>query len=360
MIVYLSVMLVCCILLYAMRNDSNKKKPLAIVFGIIWLMLALQEGWGGDYQGYVYHFNEIKPLSFKDVLVDDSHGEVGYKILLWIMPNFHTWFVVTIGIWCFALAFFFYHFVPQKWWFLAILFVFFDRAILMGMVSSFSRMAIANTFLFFVFYLVSKEKNKWLSALLIFGGSFFHRSVLIMAPFIFLSPKRIKLSSSTLIGIFVGLVLLTGLTPSTWTNFVDTIISSLDTFSEYNIYLEDKQQAGFRGLSLLVFFYWIYLLVHYAKNNKYEGYEYFMMKLALVRIAFDLLPAIGLSTRFFYYIDIYFFAGMMCVMNRLPQKDPHRWGIAITLLMMFWYMGYHQYAATEFFKLRWGTYNFFF
>lgn len=360
MLVYLSVMFLCCILLYAMRNDKKKQRPLAIVFGIIWLMIALQEGWGGDYISYVQHYDEIKGLRFRDLLVDDSHGEIGYKVLLWIMPTYHTWFVITIGIWCFAMAFFFYHFVPQKWWFFAILFVFFDKAILMGMISSFSRMAIANTFLIFAMYLVSKGEKKWKSALVLFGGVFFHKSVLFMVPLLFIRPKRNKLSYSKWLVIFVILAIFMMLFPSSWISFVENIITSFDTFSSYEYYLQDQAEIQFKGASLIILFYWVYLLARQTNKRKRKGSEYLVMKMALVRIAFDLLPAAGMSTRFFYFIDIYFFAGMMVVLSRLPKKDVNKWVLAATLFLMFGYYGFHSYAITDFYKEHWATYNLYF
>lgn len=360
MIVYLSVMFLCCILLYAMRNDKIKQRPLAIVFGIIWLMIFMQEGWGGDYENYLDLYDKIHGSDFGDVLNNDYHGEVGFHILIWIMPSFHTWFAVAMAAWCFAMAFFFYHFVPQKWWFFAILFVFFDRAILMGMIASFSRMAIANTFLIFAMYLVSKEEKIWKSALLLFFGYFFHKSVLFIAPLVFLKPKQNRLPVPVLVGIIALIALVFSLSPSSWINIVENIIYSMDEFSSYEYYLESQVETQTKGLVLIILFYWIYFLTRYTGNINYNSCEYLMMKLALVRIVFDLLPSVGMSTRFFYYIDVYFFAGMMVVLSRLPKNNIHKWGLAITLLMMFWFTGFHSYAATDFYKEHWGTYNLYF
>ena len=359
MLVYLLVMFLCCILLYAMRNDKIKLRPLAIVFGIIWLMIALQEGWGGDYLAYVRHYEEIKGLRFRDLLVDDSHGEIGYKVLLWIMPTYHTWFVITIGIWCFAMAFFFYHFVPRKWWFFAILFVFFDHAILMGMIGSFSRMAIANTFLIFAVYYVLKGK-RWKSVLLLLMGFFFHKSVVLMFPLIFVPIKRNKIAFPVVLVVFAVLTVFFMVSPSSWIDFVENLISRMDAFEEYTYYFENQQDIQFKGLSLVLLFYWIYLLAKQTNKKKLRGSEYLLLYYALIRIAFDLLPAVGMSTRFFYYIDAYFFAGMMCVMNRLPKNDPNKWVLAVSLLIMFWYFGFHSYAGTEFYREHWSTYNLFF
>ena len=362
MIVYLSVMFLCCILLYVMRNNSNKMAALAIVFGIIWLMLALQEGWGGDYESYVYHFNEIKGLGFKDVLIDESyHGEVGYKIILWLMPTFHTWFIVNMGVWCFAMAFFFYHFVPQKTWYMAILLFFLDKPVLMGMVGSFCRMAIASSFLVFAYYLVCKDKFKWLALVLLLCGFLFHKSIILMAPFVFIKPKRGNLNNYVVIALFVVLYLFSWIMPSSWTNIVEGIVQNFDTIKEYEYYLEYNQVAdASRGLSLIIFFYWIYLLALHSKKNNYENGEYFVIKLALFRIVFDILPAVGLSSRIFYFIDVYFFAGLLCVFNRLPKNDPNRWGIVVSLLLMIWYMGFHQYVRTPFYLEHWASYNYIF
>ena len=357
MLVYLSVMFLCCILLYAMRNDDNKKRPLAIAFGLIWLMISLQDGWGGDHDAYVMFFDQLKGMSFRDLLADDTHGEIGYKIVMSLMPSAHFGMVVGIGVWCFAMAFFFYHFVPQKWWFFAILFVFLDKAIMMGMVASFLRMAIANTFLIFAVYNIWNRK-RWMAALLIGLGSLFHLSVLFFLPIIFVGQGKNRIQLPVVLGIFAGITIFFMISPSSWFDLVETVITGSDAFEQYEYYLENQDAVQFKGVTLLIVFYWVYLLAKITNQSKLEGKEYLMMYLALIRIAFDLLPAVGLSTRFFYFIDIYFFAGMMTVLNRLPQKDyVNKAAVIATLLLMFWFTGFRVYARSEFFLLHWATYN---
>lgn len=356
MIVYLSVMFLCCILLYATRNNKNKVSPLAIAFGLIWLMVSLQDGWGGDYDAYIKYFDWYKGQMFNDILVDESHGDIGYKVLMWLMPTPHYGLVLGFGIWCFAAAFFFYHFVPQKWWFFAILFVFFDKAILMGMVASYLRMALANAFLIFCVYFVWKKK-RLRSILLLLIGSLFHKSVLFLFPMIFVGQGRNKVRLPFMLGLFVIFAVFFMIMPSAWTDLVESIIFGNDIFEGYQYYLEGQGAVKTKGASLIIIFYWVYLLSMTSNEKALDGKEYLMIYYALIRIAFALLPAVGLSTRFFYYIDLYFFAGMMCVMNRLPKNSIHKYGVAFTLLIMFWYFVFHAYSKTSFFIDRWGTYN---
>lgn len=360
MLVYLAVMIMCSILLYATRNNNNKVTPLAITFGMIWLMIALQDGWGGDHNSYVVAFEHFWGMSLEDVLLDEYHGESGYRILLWLMPDSYTGLVLGMAIWCFSLAFFFYHFIPQKWWFLAILFVFFDKAILMGMVASFLRMALANSFLIFAFYLLCKRRKIIFPILLIVAGSFFHKSVLFMTPLVFIKARPFKIPYQHLLTGFVILAFIMMIFPSSWISFVENLVTSVDEFSGYEYYLEDQDTVQVKGVSLIVLFYWVYLLARQTNSKTLSGAEYFVLYVALFRIAFDILPAVGLSTRMFYYLDIYFFAGMMCVMNQLPKNSVHIYGIALTLLLMFWFFGFHAYSKTPFFREHWAFYNFVF
>lgn len=357
MFVYLSVMFLCCILLYAMRNDEKKARPLAIVFGIIWLMIALQDGWGGDHGNYVMFFDFFKGMSLSELLEDDSHGALGYKVMMSIMPTEHFAMAFGMAIWCFAFAFLFYHFIPQKWWFLAIVFVFLDRSIMMGAIASYLRMAIAQAFLVFAFYCRLSGKKWWLFILLLLCGTFFHKSVVMMLPLVLVKPTQGKTNPVMMLGIIAFLTVITMLSPSAWIGFVERVVAGSEQLSDYSVYLEERHNIQFKGLSLIIIFYWAYLLAKHVNKSELTPPEYLVLKLALVRIVFDLLPAAGMSVRFFYYIDIYFFAGMMVLFYRLPKKDPNKWALFLSLLLIFWYSGYHVYASTAFFKEHWGAYN---
>lgn len=359
MLVYFSVMFLCCIIMYVMRNNKNKVKPLAISFGLIWLMIALQDGWGGDLESYRLIFEQLNGSPFQDAFSEDVYGEVGFKILMWFMPSIHAALMLSIGVWCFAVAFFFYHFVPQKWWFFAIIFVFIDRPILMGMTASILRMSLANSFLIFaVFFMLKKERIR--AALLILLGAFFHTSVLFFLPLIFVGHSQNKIKTPVLMGIFAAIAIVSMLFPSSWTDLVESLIRGADSLNKYEVYLEDQSALEFKGLSLIILFYWVYLLADISNRKNLEGYEYLMIYFALIRIAFDLLPAVGMSVRFFYYIDLYFFAGMACVLNRSPRNDAHKMGLILTLIIMFYYIGFHQFLSTSFYREHWATYNLYF
>ena len=359
MFVYKIVMILCCILLYAMRNNKNKVTPLAVVFGLIWLMISLQQGWGGDFDYYFHHFDQIKGDSFFNLVVDDSHGEIGYKLFMSIMPTFQTGFAIAMFIWCFSLAFFFYHFIPQKWWFFALLFVFWDRPILMGMVASFARMAIANAFLFFAMYLVKIKKNKY-GVLLLIPALFFHKSVLFLLALLFMPDKPMKGLSKSVVLLLFLLVAFSWAAPNLFVGYTQDIITEVDALSQYTTYFDDAQSFQMRGLSLIVISYWIFLIIKLGLRKDLTSVEYFLLYCALIRIAFNLLPDLGMSVRFYYYVDTYFFAGMMCVMNRLPKGNPHRYGLALTLIVMFWFLGFRKFSSDPFFLENWNFYNFIF
>lgn len=359
MSVYLTVLFICCIILFATRNNNNKVAPLAISFGLIWAMVSLQRGWGGDFGFYFFNFEYQKGQSFHDLLVDDEHGEIGYKLFMSVMPSFQIGFAAAMAIWCFSVAFFFYHFVPQKWWFFAILFVFFDRPILMGMISSFPRMAIANSFLVFAIYLFKIKERRW-GLLLLVPAFFFHKSVLFLLILFLLPTKPLKGKSMALVFLVLLFVIAVMFMPSLWVNLGQSLIEGVDAISNYSSYFDDAQTFERRGLSLLVLGYWVYLLVKFGMEDGLSKTEYLLIMCALVRIAFNMLPDLGMSVRFYYFIDLYFFAGMACIIDRLPKNDPNRWGVALTLLFVFWFLGFQKYTSTPHFIEHWATYNFIF
>lgn len=350
-------MILCCVLLYAMRNERNKVTPLAVSFGLIWLMISLQQGWGGDFEYYFQHYDMIHGMSFRDILEDDTHGEVGYKLFMSIMPTFQIGFAIAMAIWCFSVAFFFYHFVPQKWWFFAILFVFWDRPIMMGMISSFARMAIANSLLIFALYLV-KVKNKLLGLLLLAPAFYFHKSVLFLLVLFFLPDKPIRGLSKGLVVALLLMVLMSWAAPSVFVDFTQNLISDVESLSDYSSYFEYAQSFQMRGLSLIVIGYWIFLLINRGLKEGYTNLDYLLFYCAIVRVVFNMLPDLGMSVRFYYFIDLYFFAGMMCLMDSFPKGSSHRYGLALTLILMFWFMGYHKFLSDPFFLEHWNFYNF--
>ena len=360
MLVYFSILIICCVICFVTQNNDSPKRTLCVLFGLIWCMIAFQEGWGGDYMSYVNSFDYLKGQSISDLLVDDSHGEVGYKIFLSLCPSYRISFWIGILIYCVGLAFFFYKFVPRRWWPLMLFFLFVDRPMMMGAISSYPRMAIANAALIFSYYFLSKGNRIGYIAI-VFLAMFFHKSIFFLLPFFFVKGDPIKISLSKGMIVCVLIAFLSILMPSTWVSIVDNILSGVSELEDYALhYIDSTQNNDTKGISLIFQFYWVYLLLRLLRDGSLDTTEYIILKFALIRIVFDLLPAIGMSVRVFYYLDYAFFAGMMVVLSHMSNKDSNKWALIVSLLIMYFYFGFMTFSKDPFWIASWAKYHYIF
>lgn len=359
MIVYFSILLVCSMIMFFTRfNTGDEKKILGICFGIIWAMISLQQGWGGDFYSYFRDYESIKSLSFSEIFTDESlHGEAGYKLVTWLFPSYQLSFAFGMAIYCIALAFFFYHFVPRKMWWLCLVFFAIDRPIFMGAIASFLRMAVANACLIFGYYFIVNEKRLYY-ALVIILGAFFHTSVLMMLPFVFVKPKQFTKSPFVILGCMFIITVLSMIFPSTWINTIDTVLNSFDTFGDYARQLEelDLSNNESKGITLLIEFLWGFFLAKAVCKPDFTKEEYLALYFAIFRVLFDLLPGFGLSVRVYYYVDYIFLAGIMVALNK-EQNQVLKAGVLLGLFLIIFFVKFLNFAGSDFYQDRWNFYN---
>ncbi len=79
------------------------------------------------------------------------------------------------------------------------------------------------------------------------------------------------------------------------------------------------------------------------------------MYMALIQIAFSFLPSVGLSGRFYYYINYGFFAGMMVLLEK-EKKEAFRLIIILSLIVVFGKQ-FLTFSRTPYFAEHWLHYH---
>ena len=331
--VYFSVLFFIILICLLSNGKGDGKWPLGISILAIYLMISFQAGWGGDWDNYNKAFDHFQGMSFNELLEDEWHGEIGYKVSFAFLPSYESVKFVFSAWYCLGLFVLFYHFIPRRWWPLGFFFLFINRPLLMGGISAIARTGFAVASFIIGLYFLSKDK-KWIYLLILIIASLFHTSALFFIPIVLIPTKSVKINGWIGVSIFFGIFLLFLIVPSIWVEFVESLVSSLDVFDEYDLYFEEGVKERSFSLLLPFTFFWIYELFVYSRNTTYSPSDYLVMKVALVQIAFSFLPEVGLAARFYYYLNYGFFAAMMVLLEKEKQQSI-RWLLIASLIIVF-------------------------
>lgn len=353
MIVYISVFLFIVLVCFLSNNKGDGKIPLFICISAIYLMISLQSGWGGDWEAYNTLFDHYHGMSIHDVLVDGSRWEPGFKVVFSILPSYDIMKFIFSAWYCFALYVFFFHFIPRKWWAFGFLFLFFNRPLLMGGLVAIARTGFAVSSFLVGLYFLANDK-KWIYVLLLIVSSLFHRSALFFLLFVFIPLKKNTLNPLAGLAILFGVLIVSFAVPSAWFNMVDLVISGVDTFAEYEEALEEGFQTRRFGLLLLFLFFWAYELLTHTRKTIYTKNNYLVMYIGLIQILFSLLPEVGLASRFYFYFNYAFFAGMIVILDH--EKNTVMRLAVITTLVFHYGKSFLTFYHTPFFAEHWMNY----
>ena len=355
MIVYFSVLAFIILICFLNDDKGNGKLPLGISILAIYLMISFQAGWGGDWEAYNNSFDYYHGMSLKEILSEGRRqNEIGYKLAFSIIPSYTMLKFIFSAWYCFALYVLFYNFMPRKWWSLAFFFLFINRPLLMGGLCAVARTGFAAASFIIGMYFLAKGQRRYFIVILLIA-SMFHTSALLLLPLLLVPSKSIKIDAFAGVIIFAAIFLLFLIIPSVWTNFVESLIIGSDTFNEYEFYLDADN--GERQLSMLLpfTFLWVYELFVYSKKANYSKNDYLMMNMALIQIIFSFLPSVGLSNRFYYYLNYVFFAGMMVLLDKVENETAKR--ITIISLILVFGKQFLTFYRTTYFAEHWLYYH---
>ena len=224
----------------------------------------------------------------------------------------------------------------------------------MGDISALPRNGLAvSLFIMAVYFLSKRKKIPFL--IIIVVAAFFHKSVLVFVPFVFIPPRQFKINPTVGVLILLLVAIFSVLTPETWSNIIVSFLNESDYLGAYSHYL-DEHAAHF-DLSLLIPFivFWGAILLNTSRINNLDGKDYLFINLALAVILFKLLPGIGMSDRLFFYMDYLMFTGILISIDKIKSSPLNL--IVIGSLLLIYGRWFIMFSNTQHFIEHWLIYN---
>lgn len=341
---YLVLLFVIIINSFPSKNEKSYRIKLIISLLAITLMESLRVGWGPDYYNYENSF-----ISGNFLL--DGKGEIGFRLLQSIMPSYRMLLVVAALWYSVGLYILFTDYVPTKYWRLAFILLFLAPTAILGNMTGL-RTGIALVFLILAIRSLDNGR-RLLFIVYIIAGSLFHFSLIVFM-LLFFVPKGISRTKKSIVFVaFIILALLSAIVPQVWLQLVNELINYVDPFEKYSYYMEDFElSSGRRGLSYVLLFYLLYEVLLCLEKTDLTKSHYLLVRLSLLWFFLSCSPAIGLSARFYYYLDVIFICAMIIVLSH--RKNSISRILIIAALLLYYglqhYIFYHSSIFNEFWR----------
>ncbi len=315
--VYFIVFFITFLLSYFLPANSDKelKWKLVFVFLPLFIFGALRVDFGNDYENYVGYFEEFhggNNFSFDE----DSHAEIGYQLLCYIMPSHRSIIVLNTFLLCLAFALFIYRNVPKQYIWMAILIIFLnvEKNIYGSMVGMRNGFAVITFLLGSVFI---QERRWFLFALITVLSMSFHTSAFFYLPIAYLIGRRTEITKKEITIWMIVLAVLGSMSSVGLLNAVTPFLMS--NFDRYELYITEF--TGHKGIMMvittLILFYLIFTLF-YANRKVLTPRQNSLIRLGLLYVASMFMGTISMRAGYFYNL---FFAGTVATLLPLGLKQ---------------------------------------
>lgn len=233
-----SVVLFFAILLTYLDDKGKMKNGMVIAFWAIIVFFSLRYNYGNDFTNYQSKYFSICKLGFDLSRIEDEIGvEVGWAIFNLCFK--YTGFQTLIFVHTLIINIIFYSlikkYVVKGWRWYAVMFYLFNTNIFLINLSML-RQGLASALVIYAFFM-SYEK-KYLKALIFFLLSYsFHKTALLMAPFILLLPFANHIKMKPIIAIVVLVLVALFYMPGPDTFMIDFLLNSDFLPQEYDHYM---------------------------------------------------------------------------------------------------------------------------
>ena len=179
------------------------------------------------------------------------------------------------------------------------------------------------TIFFYLAVLLSQSKKKAIFAVgLMILAFFFHKSAIVLAPMLLMRDKAIKHSQYP---IYFGGAILISFVLIILSDSLGGFVSSMmnDQFEGYSAYMEGEgayiSLSFFNILNMSIIYFLLGTNI-YALTKKLNRFEYIAIKLSCVFYMIQVVPSIGVSARFMYYMLFPFMIGCATVVRTLKPS----------------------------------------
>lgn len=343
---------VIVVILGALASMGVLKRGLELAFGIIIIVSAIRYNWGADYMNYYRGFDDIARipnLRFLFNLFDgpfDRHEgtEIGWVLLNWVFRPFgFKGLIVFTSVFTNIVYYsFIKQYVPRKWYWLALFTYMFDTNLFFVPLSM-MRQSLAMVFFVLSFKYIA-EKKLLPSVLLVLVAALFHKSALVLLPFVFIGflPKtKGKLIAVVYLVAFVVLMITKDLT----TNIVMSALSlsAFESFGDYFLKMEAADAFGLGYLSRVMTLFVPFLFYYPDANQDFKK----RLTVLVACVSFLIAPftlIMGFLGRIDYYFGIYNIVAIPLLYNWIKKRY-----LKIGLLVV--YIAYTLYSYNQFFKI---------
>lgn len=312
MVFYWGLFILVLILSLCASFTKKYSNIFLIVFLLcIFIFFAFREGFTPDYCSYELAFDEQR-------VAERNENEIGFSWIISFFTYRQALFLQTFLI-CACLYIAFSKYIPTKYWWYAVVIMFFVKSFLLGNIGAFRSCFVS---ICFFLALLCKQKFKYgtiMGILLLILSSTVHTSGLMMLPFLLLSVQKFNNKTYKLL-LFISLILLffSLFFASTLNDIVNNII--VEKFDKYETYMEegvsDTITIGiFTILRLIMLSYLFFKTLRYTTKDSDSNYSIYI-KLTAIYFMLDILPGIGLISRFKYYLIFPFLIGVIYIVNK--------------------------------------------
>ncbi len=352
MAVYFSVLAFILLVCFIYPKGHSCWKLLLCIIPIF-VMIALRMNWGGDYENYETLYNYFNGMTWSQSEAENNRNELGFRFLVFISPTFRHLLVFTSVILCVGIYFFFYKFIPEKYWPYVFVLAFIDKYALLGDIAGIRNGISVCFFLAAIYYLI--QGKKWVYVAIVLIGSLFHTSILLFLPLYFVTNRKLNLKPTVIFIIFGVFILVSALTPEAWANMIDSFMSQMDSFSKYHEYMEDARIGYDQGSSFILAIFLLYVIVKTTQLSTITPKENVLLKLSFLWFLVRFFPSIGLSDRLFFYADYLLFVSSTIVVSKFPDKTMKSFFIFGLFIYFLFY--FYIFTGTEHFLINWLHYR---
>lgn len=324
------ITLVLSIILPA-KTDNQWHWKLFITFLPLFLFAALRVDFGNDYSAYelFYNVHHTGGIFSYDV---DSHAEIGYQLLCYIMPSFRSLLVLNALLLCFSIAFFLDKNVPRAYLWLAILLIFLnpEKNIYGNLVGMRNGFVVTG---FILGSVLIQQRKLFLYALLIALLSTIHTAALLFMPLAYFVGRNTKLTRQEIIIWIVVFIVLLTFSVSGLIDLASPFISQY--FERYEYYIDDM--LAHRGVLLtgssLLLATLIFFLFKSQEDSLTES-QNSLIRLGLLYVASAFLGSLAMRANYFY--DMFFIGTVVVLFSNSKRNVSGSLLVILAVLMSFY------------------------